>query len=198
MSLTGAASALSAQKPARKHAISLGDGVNIPLGDNGFLNKTNPTAPFVAYSYAVSGNFSVGVRAGYAYSREKGETRDRYDNALVDGYSDRKLTLIPLQVELRYFLFGGAKALLNPFVVVAGGAQYSSYFITGEYISTAERSDWSYVVTPGVGVRIVPCRSGMFHLDIMADWQYAGNQWPLTASRYHQFIGIKLAAGLMF
>lgn len=98
-------SAFSVQAQDR-NSISLGWGSPTPAGGGNFLNRTSWIDPSLDWEYHLLPRLSAGVSVGYGYACEKGMTHDRVEEATVDGYSERTLQTIPVQVRLRYFPLG--------------------------------------------------------------------------------------------
>lgn len=185
--------AARSQEVSSKNSLNIGWGIAFPAQGN-FENNTSFVVPSLGYERLISPKFSAGFSAGMLYTKESGVTRDRCcDGALIDGYSDRKLSLIPLQLYARYFPTGGSGASFQPFLSVAGGVQYACFQITGDQINTSRRNNWAGVFTPELGVRYAAGKRT--YIDLSGYFQYGGNKWALMKTTSQQYFGVRAGIG---
>ena len=182
---------------AQDHSISLDWGGHIPTGGGNFRNETSWIAPSVGWDRHILPWLSVGYSVGYGYAHEKGITRDRYDGAIVDGYSERKLSLVPVQARVRFFPLGQSTAF-RPFVSVTGGVQYARFFITGETIQTTAANSWGGVFSAAAGVRYYPVRKRGFFIEASGGWQWAGNRFNVMNTKSQKGVEVRLGVGFSF
>lgn len=191
-------SALKAQKPARNQSAELGWGVAIPLGSDGFLNKTTWTTANAGWEYRIHPKVSAGLSLGWMYADESGITRDRLSAGgvtdEVSGNSHRKLTLVPLQIQVRYFPLGNEDRI-QPYLTLAGGAQYADFYISGDQIQTGSDKNVAAVFTPDAGVRFFPVAGSGLYIDARCYWQYAANGWSYTNTGSQQYLGFRVGVG---
>ena len=181
----------------QKNSLSIGWGISAPASDGNFLNKSVLTNPSIQWDYRIIPQLSIGLFAGYGYSNEKGITHDTYDNAIVDGYSDRSLSLMTTAVTLRYFPWE-KRGLLQPYLLLSGGIQYARFEITGDMINTTESKNWAAVVAPGLGTRMyLKANKGLF-VDLSGAWKWAGNGLPIMDINSQSNIEIRLSVGFDF
>ena len=177
-----------------KNSVSLGWGGSIPAGGGNFSNTATMVAPYAEWEYSLSQWFSVGASAGYVYGSEKGDTRERVNGDIVDGYSERTLSLVPLQARLRYFPLGGNRPL-RPYVSASGGAQYAKFDITGDAILSSGVKNWAGLFSAGAGVRFYPNPDKDFFLGLGGAWQWAGNKFKIMDTNAQRSVEIRIEAG---
>lgn len=195
--LLAALPALYAQESVGSHSATFSWGVALPMGDKNFTNKTTFITPQFGYEYRFASNFSAGFSLGLSFSNEKGPTNDLFDGDVVTANTHRKLTLIPVQAEFRYFPLGTCNTVFHPYIGLSGGIQYAQFYLTGDAIVTSKTGNWAEVVTPHLGVRYQPGGKRLY-MDLRAQWQYSGNGWELTRAKSQQSIGIRVGIGYSF
>lgn len=185
------------QTSDHRNSVTVGWGVSIPAGNGNFAGKASWVSPSLDWEYRLLPVLSAAVSAGYAYFDEKGVTRDRFDGDITDGYTSRTLSLLPLQVGMRYFPFGAGEGSFQPYLFVAGGVRYARFHITGDLIPSGNVKNWSGVVTPGVGLRYHPRRCKKIWLDLRGSWQWGGNGWVLLDTKSQRSVGVNVGVGVV-
>ncbi len=180
----------------RANSVSMGWGVAVPSGSNSFANKTSWVSPAVAWEYRFIPVLSAGLSVGYASFDEQAVTRDRYDGDLTDGYTDRTLSLTPVQAVLRYQPLGAGTSQWQPYVSLAGGMQYARYRIEGDQIPASGKEEWAAVVTPAVGLRYYACQRLWF--DLSGSWQWSNSEWNLLNVKSTQNFRVGISVGFDF
>lgn len=187
--------ALLAQESVSRHALQFSWGAAIPMGDKNFTNKTTYVAPQLGYEYRFASNFSASLSLGLSYSDEKGLTRDSFDGDVITANTHRKLTLVPVQAQMRYSPLGAKATAWQPYVGIGAGVQYAKFYIMGDVINTSGTSDWAEVITPHVGLRYQPSNKRVY-FDLQTLWQYAGNSWKIANTQSQQNIGVRIGVGI--
>lgn len=189
------AHALCAQEENRHYSLALQWGVYIP-SDGGFLNHAAAVSPSLEWDWRISNTFSVGAAAGYIRGSEQGFTQDRYEGDLVTGTSDRKLTLVPLTVHLRWIPVTFLQQRLQPFVGAGIGAQYAGFRIGGDLINKSQVDSWGAVVRPEAGIGFSPRQNGRICIEVKCGWQYAANKFPVM--HMQSLRGVQVSAGIRY
>lgn len=189
--------AIKAQSDLNRHSVSVGWGVGSQLGSERFLSGATLLNPRVAYAFAVKSTLSVGFSAGYSFRSETGFTRDCIEGDLLDGNTDRKLTLVPIQAVARYFPLGAGGGRIQPYAGLSGGVQYARFDLKGDLIDSFGISNWAAVVTSDLGVRFYT-GDKRFYFDAELYWQYGGNKLTKANLRSIQRWGLNLSVGLSF
>jgi outer membrane scaffolding protein for murein synthesis (MipA/OmpV family) len=180
---------------AQRHSVSLGWGASIPTGGENFRNKTSVISPSVAWEYRLTPHLSAGLSTGYGYAGETGVTRDMQNGDRVDGYSERRLTLVPVQARLRLFPLGSRETMFRPFVTLSGGGQYARFRITGEAIYSSNATNFEGLLSAGGGVRCHPRADKGLFVELSGDWQWAGNAFEVMNTRSQRSVEIRLGVG---
>lgn len=192
------ASALYAQKPIAKQSVSLGWDALFPTGSRQFLNDPYFTNASLTYEYRVIKQLSVGASFGYYFGKEEGDMRIQYDGDIVNGFTKKEFTGIPMQVQLRYFPLGGKSYSLQPYIMVSGGVQYGEYTITGDNLHGTSEKVWSAAMYAGVAARYAPdCMKGFF-IDAGCGFYYSGSKWESVDAKSIMNINAKIAFGYAF
>ena len=164
-----------AQQPDR-HSLELTWGVSIPTGSH-FSDQSGFTALSLRGEYRIIPQLAIGVSAGFDRHSESGVTNDFFQGDFVTGHSERELLQIPLIAHVRYYLVGGRRSLLQPYLGVGGGVQWAQFNLTGDMINTSQADSWGFTVRPEIGTRIYPVRGGRLWLDAQLAFRSAWNRW---------------------
>jgi hypothetical protein len=190
-------SAVAVSAAAQNSSVSLGWGASIPTGGGNFRNETCWISPSVDWDWRFVPHLSLGVSAGYGLAVEKGVTHDLYGGDIVDGYTDRRLSTVPLLARVRWFPLGGRESLLRPFVSLSGGGQYARFDITGDAINSSVTKSFGALFSAGLGVRLhpVPAAAKGFFVELSGGWRWAGNKFEIMNTKSQRGIELRLGAG---
>lgn len=198
ITLLSSAPVLCAQEAESKSSISFSWGVEVPVGDGNFTSKATFMTPKLGYEYLFASEFSIGGSIGVSHSDEKMLYEGMFDNSFVTTTPHRKLTLVPIQADFRYFPLRTSKSAFQPYVGLSAGVQYAKFYITADVINTSGRSNWAEVITPNAGLRYQPDEKRIY-MDLRAHWQHSGNGWDLAdGNKSQQNVGVRLGFGLSF
>lgn len=181
-----------------RHSVSVGWSALLPAGDNQFIDRTLPANLHVDYHYHLSGLFSVGADVGYGKNSHAADMRVEYEQDVINGFARKEMTAIPIQVQARYFPLGRGLHMVQPYVSVAAGMQYTKYSITGDNVSLSRMSEWKPVVSAQAAVRLSPSSLGGFFVDAAAGWSYCTSKWNTLHTNPIQNISLALKAGYRF
>ena len=187
--------ALYAQESVGNSNLTLGIGTTIPTGSESFTSDPTFVSPYLMYEYFVMDDLSLGLSLGYRYSKEDGQTRDHINGDLIDGYSERKLTQLPIQIQARYYpVHWGRHKNWSAYVTIAGGIQFNKYFLVGDQIHRSKHEKWTGVFTPDVGVRFNPVNCKIY-LDARLSWGM-NKGWEMTTDKTQQNLGVHIGVGM--
>lgn len=175
----------------RVHSISLLWGMSVPAGDN-FLNRTTFIAPQLEWELRFPGAWAVGISTGCIRGDERGRTSDRFEGDFISGFSSRRLTLVPITGYGRWYPLAGCSTDLQPYVSVGLGAEFVSYFIAGETVSTSKAQRWSYLATGEIGCRYALCKKGRVSLDLRGSYFSGGSSWKTVEKKGDCRFGIAM------
>ena len=184
-----------AQERSCSQTLSLLWGASVPAGDN-FLNRTTFIAPTLEWELRFPKAWAVGISAGVIRGNESGRTSDRFETDFVSGVSSRRLTLVPLTGYGRWYPLTGCKSNFQPYVSVGIGAEFVSYFITGEAINTSKAKRWSYLGTGEIGCRYIFSREGRLSLDLRGSYLLGGSDWETVDKKGDRRFGIALGINI--
>lgn len=179
------------------HSISLLWGMSVPAGDN-FLNRTAFVAPQLEWELRFPRAWAVGISAGFIRGDETGRTSDRFEGDFVSGFSSRRLTLVPLTGYGRWYPLAGRGSLLQPYASVGLGAEFVSYFITGETVSTSKAQRWSYLAAGEIGCRYTPRKEGRVSFDLRGSGLWGGSGWKTVEKKGDRRFGVALGINFKF
>lgn len=165
------------------------------VGSHQFYKQAMPM-PALGYEFMLAPRLSLGIGGSYMTGEYKGETEDYFDNDFVTAYSRRKLTLVPVQLWARYFVYDTGVNILVPYAALGAGVQYADFFITGDNIQTSGTINWGIAVTPEIGLRVYIDSARSIFMDARANWTWGSNKWPVYDNNKSQTrLGIQLAVG---
>lgn len=179
-----------------KQSVSLHYGITIPTG-GGFIDGAGFADLTAEYGVGLSSTLGAGISAGYGYDRRRGHTTDRYDDDLVSGFSDRNLTVIPVQAWLRFFPWG-QRMRWQPYLMFGAGVQYARFDIRGDQIDARTTSDWAVSVSPQLGSRFFPRAGKKLYLDGRIAWRHSENEWRVMDVNSIQRFCVSLGVGAAF
>lgn len=191
---------LSAQEAGSKNSAFLSVGIETPVGGNNFTSEASIGSPMLGYEYRFASKFSIGASFGFSHSDEKVDvSRYDFDWDNVTTTVHRKLTLMPIQADFRYYFpMSSAMSALHPYLGLSAGVQYAKFYITADVITTSGRESWAEVITPNAGLRYHPGQKGLY-ADLRVEWKYSGNAWQIANNnKSQQSIGVRLGVGYSF
>lgn len=168
---------LGQRKSERSHYLGAYYGMSIPLSGN-FMKHISPVMFSAEYTWHVLPWFTVGGYAGYSSGEEKGLTSDRYEGDLVNGYTERQVSLLRCGIPF-YFSFPSEYNRLEPYIRVAGGVSNVTYKIKGDQINRSFVCQWSGVIDLGFGCRFFFNEEHQWGLDFCGTYRWNPSSWKL-------------------
>lgn len=150
-------------------------GVAFPMGgQQGYINKVSPTNFMLDGEWLFPKRFSIGLKTGYQYSRQR---LDRTVYSYTDGNTGqdissvqtRTLSIIPAMASLSYY-FADNAAAIRPYVQIAGGGafvDYTNYF--GQLAD--QKTGFAGAIAPAIGVKYYGRREQGLGAEIQAQYQ---------------------------
>lgn len=178
-----------------RHAAGISWGISTPVGKDNFMNKQSWISPALSYEYQLTHRFSLAASLGYEYGKERGVTSDRLHNDLLDGYTTRTLTSIPVQARVLYFFRRNRELPFQPYLGAGIGVNYARFYVEGDLISPVGKSNWAGIFTAQAGFRYA-LGGGPVSLDASLFWQRAGNAFAPVHIERRQSAGVRI--GVIF
>lgn len=171
--------------------LGLGGRLSVPVGSN-LMNKTGLLFPVLEGEWRLSPLFATGISVTYGSTSEHGFTRDRYAGSLIDGRSFREYSALTLLLQWRWYMWGKRDYRLQPYFLLAGGADLTRYKITGEQINSSRIRGWSGVLMSEFGGRYALGAARRFAVDLRCGYRYGGLSWKLMDIRRDNRVVITL------
>lgn len=179
-----------------KQSLSVHYGITFPTG-GGFIGGAGFADLSVEYGIRLNRMLSAGLSAGYGYDRRQGLTTDRYNGDLVNGFSDRNLTVVPMHVWLRYFPWK-QQSRWQPYIMLGAGVQYARFDIRGDQIDSRSKGTWGVSISPQLGTRFFPWAGNRIFFDGRVSWRYSANEWEVFNIDSIRRLCVSLGAGVAF